>query len=150
MESWEATEIFGEKGYDVEFIAPIGKKPLSLSAVTDRLEVMGVSFHLGRELFMIRKTYLKTGRSCRVTFELSPEVDVESACVCGEFNGWDETAHPMKRRKKDGRLALTISLKPGQAYRFRYLLDGERWENDSDADAYVANPFGSDDSVVEV
>ena len=23
---------------------------------------------------------------------------------------------------------MTVSLKPGQTYRFRYLLDGERWE----------------------
>jgi hypothetical protein len=37
-----------------------------------------------------------------------------------------------------------------QQCRFRYLLDGERWENDWTADAYVPNSFGSDDSVVEV
>jgi len=33
---------------------------------------------------------------------------------------------------------------------FRYLVDGERWENDWAADAYVPNPFGGEDSVVEV
>jgi len=77
---------------------------------------------------MIKKTYSKTGRSCRVTFELPPEVNAETAYLCGEFNEWDETADPMKRRK-DGRFSLTISLKPGQEYRFRYLLDGERWQN---------------------
>lgn len=98
---------------------------------------------------MIKKTYSKTGRSSRVTFELPPEVNAETAYLCGEFNEWDETAHPMKRRK-DGRFSLTISLKPGQEYRFRYLLDGERWENDWEADAYVPNPFGTEDSVVKV
>ena len=41
-------------------------------------------------------------------------------------------------------------LPPGRAYRFRYLLDGHRWENDWDADAYVPNGFGSDDSVVDL
>ncbi len=54
------------------------------------------------------------------------------------------------KRRKDGSFTLTISLKPGRQYRFRYLLDGERWENDRAADAYAPNPFGSDDSVVEV
>ncbi len=29
-------------------------------------------------------------------------------------------------------------------------LDGERWENDWSADEYVANAYGSDDSVVSV
>lgn len=98
---------------------------------------------------MIKKAYSKTGRACQVTFELPPEANAQSACLCGEFNVWDQTSHPMKRRK-DGSFALTLSLKPGQAYRFRYLLDGGRWENDWAADGYVANPFGSEDSLVQV
>ncbi len=98
---------------------------------------------------MIKKNYSKTGRSCRVTFELPPEVDAQMACLCGEFNEWDERSHPMKRRK-DGSFTLTVSLTPGRQYRFRYLLDGERWENDWAADAYLPNPFGSEDSIVEV
>lgn len=35
---------------------------------------------------MIEKVYSKAGRSCRVTFELPPEVICETACLCGEFN----------------------------------------------------------------
>ena len=38
----------------------------------------------------------------------------------------------------------------GRAYRFRYLLDGHRWENDWAADAYKPNDFGADDSVVDL
>ena len=98
---------------------------------------------------MIKKAYSKTGRSCRVTFELPPEVNAETACLCGEFNKWDPTAHPMKRHK-DGRFSLTISLKPGQEHHFRYLLDGGRWESDWGADAYVPTPFGSENSVIKV
>jgi 1,4-alpha-glucan branching enzyme len=98
---------------------------------------------------MIKKAYTKTGKSCRVTFELPTEVNAETAFLCGEFNDWNGDAKPMKRRK-DGSFTQTISLKPGQTYRFRYLLDDQRWENDWDADAYVPNPFGSEDSVVEV
>jgi hypothetical protein len=29
-------------------------------------------------------------------------------------------------------------------------LDGERWENDREADGYAPNDFGTDDSIVEV
>ena len=95
------------------------------------------------------KSYTKTGRSCRVTFELPPQVNANTAAVCGEFNEWDAAKHPMKRRK-DGGFSLTVSLKPGNEYRFRYLLDGERWENDWEADKYLPNEFGSEDSVVVV
>ena len=98
---------------------------------------------------MINKKYSKERKSCRVTFELPSEINAQSVCICGEFNAWDISAHPMKRRK-DGSFTLTIPLKPGKAYRFRYLLDGTRWENDWSADAYLPNAFGSDDSVVQV
>jgi 1,4-alpha-glucan branching enzyme len=84
-----------------------------------------------------------------VTFELQPEGSVQMAALCGEFNDWDPTMHPMKRRK-DGCFSVTLSLPAGQQYRFRYLLDGKHWTNDATADAYVANPFGSEDSVVQV
>lgn len=98
---------------------------------------------------MINKAYTKTGRSCRVTFDLPAETGASTAHLCGEFNEWDKTSHPMKR-KKDGSFSLTISLKPGASYRFRYLLDGERWENDWAADTYVPNEFGTEDSLVRI
>jgi hypothetical protein len=54
------------------------------------------------------------------------------------------------QQRKDGRFSTTISLKAGQTYRFKYYLDGERWENDWGADGYLANDFGTDDSLVKV
>ena len=45
---------------------------------------------------------------------------------------------------------MTVDLDAGRAYRFRYLLDGQRWDNDWAADAYVRNDFGGDDSVVDL
>ena len=98
---------------------------------------------------MLTKTYTKTRRSCRVTFDLPVHVQAQTAHLCGEFNEWDKSTHPLKR-KKDGSFSLTISLRPGASYRFRYLLDGERWENDWAADGYVPNEFGTEDSVVSV
>jgi 1,4-alpha-glucan branching enzyme len=54
------------------------------------------------------------------------------------------------KRRKDGSFTLTLSLQAGREYRYRYLLDGERWENDWAADGYTPNPFGSDDSLVRI
>jgi 1,4-alpha-glucan branching enzyme len=96
----------------------------------------------------MKKSYTKTGRSCRVTFEVPAQIDANTAALCGEFNEWDASKHPMKRRK-DGGFSITVSLKPGE-YRFRYLVDSERWENDWEADKYVPNEFGTEDSVVVV
>ncbi len=83
-----------------------------------------------------------------VTFRLPNIEGGERAHVVGEFNDWSRTAHPMVR--DDEGFTAQIALEPGRAYRFRYLLDGERWENDWAADAYVPNEFGGDDSVVDL
>jgi 1,4-alpha-glucan branching enzyme len=98
---------------------------------------------------MVKKNYSKSGQICRVTFKLPAEVEAQSANLVGEFNDWDNQATPMKRLK-DGSFSATVSLEPGRNYRYRYLLDGERWENDWEADAYFPNEFGSEDSVVAI
>lgn len=98
---------------------------------------------------MLKKHYSKTGKFCRVTFKLPANVKAESVAVCGEFNDWDPSSTPMKRLK-DRSFSATLSLPTGRAYRFRYLLDGERWENDWDADAYRQNRYGSEDSIAEL
>lgn len=98
---------------------------------------------------MLVKNYSRTGSVCRVTFKLPAEVTAEEAYLCGEFNDWEPAATPMKKLK-DGSFSVTLSLEPGRSYRFRYFLDGERWENDWEADAYFPNAFGTEDSIVVV
>jgi 1,4-alpha-glucan branching enzyme len=97
---------------------------------------------------MIRKAYSKDRRNCRVTFSLPTETGAQSVHLVGDFNEWSRTSHPIPRRK-DGRFSLTLSLRPGR-YAFRYLMDGARWANDEAADAYEPNPYGGDNSIVEV
>jgi 1,4-alpha-glucan branching enzyme len=96
-----------------------------------------------------KKAYGKSKKSCRVTFELPAVVEADRASVCGEFNGWSPHEHPMVKRK-DGRFSITVSLDRERAYRYRFLLDGERWENDWAADRYVRNDYGTEDSLIEV
>ena len=94
----------------------------------------------------MRKQRLTSG-ICNVTFELPAEAGAEEAPLCGEFNDWSPTATPLTRRK-DGSFRVAVALEPDRCYRFRFLLDGTRWENDCAADAYVPNEHGGDDSVV--
>ncbi len=98
---------------------------------------------------MLKKNYNKTGKTCRVTFKLPAETAAETALLCGEFTDWKVHAKPMKLLKS-GEFSLTLSLPVSQSYRFRYLLDEERWENDSQADGYVPNDFGSEDSLIKL
>ncbi len=97
----------------------------------------------------MKKKYSPKGKSCQVTFELPAEVEAEIVSLCGDFNEWDEGHNTMKRRK-DGSFEIKVSLKPGNEYRYRYLLDGKKWENDWNADKYVVNAHGTEDSVVVV
>jgi 1,4-alpha-glucan branching enzyme len=93
--------------------------------------------------------FREAGGTASVTFTLDPPVGAQTAAVCGEWNGWSPTADVM-RRDADGGFSVTVELEVGRAYRFRYLLDGVRWENDWAADAYVPNSYGEDDSVVDL
>jgi 1,4-alpha-glucan branching enzyme len=87
--------------------------------------------------------------SASVTFTLDPGVGAQTAAVCGEWNDWSADADVM-RRDAEGGFSVTVDLEAGRAYRFRYLLDGQRWDNDWAADAYLPNVFGGDDSVVDL
>jgi len=97
----------------------------------------------------MKKTYTKTGSSCKVTFELENAGDAKQVALLGDFNEWNSSEHLMKRRK-DGSFSITVSLKPGSEYKYRFLADGENWFNDPGADKYEPNSFGTEDSVVTV
>ena len=84
----------------------------------------------------------------KVTFSLPKDVQAEQVFVCGDFNDWEAGATPMKKYK-DGHFAVSVNLPSGQ-YRYRFLLDGEKWENDWEAEEYAPNAFGGEDSIIKV
>ncbi len=98
---------------------------------------------------MLKKKPARKG-TVEVTFVLPDSVGARSVAVCGDFNDWSPDAHPLKHRRNKGVWRAKVSVPAGATYRFRYLLDGERWENDWQADAYEPNGLGEDDSIVIV
>ncbi len=90
----------------------------------------------------------RTGRNgkVRVSFAMPAAIWADTIHVVGDFNRWDERATPM-RQTETGWL-VTVELDPGQAYQYRYLLNGSDWHNDWNADRYEPNAFGGDNSVV--
>jgi hypothetical protein len=53
------------------------------------------------------------------------------------------------KRLKGGGWSATLRLDAG-SYRFRYLADGAKWQNDAAADAYEPSGMGSENCVVVV
>jgi 1,4-alpha-glucan branching enzyme len=102
-------------------------------------------------MMSIRKRYLNKDSFCTVTFSLSKAGAgaANAVYLVGDFNGWDREANPLKRQK-NGSFAASLTLERGREYQFRYLLDGERWQNDWKADKYLRNEYGDDNSVVIV
>lgn len=83
----------------------------------------------------------------KVTFSVPVEATGDRVTVVGDFNGWDPSATPMRKRG-DARSASVV-VEPGRRYGFRYF-DGSRWFNDEEADAYEDNGLGDQNSVVDL
>jgi hypothetical protein len=97
------------------------------------------------------KQYYDSGSKCKVTFRLPGDTaqGAQHAMIVGDFNNWNVSESPMIQLET-GDFVITLDLDGKRKYRFRYLIDGSRWENDRYADRYVPNDFGGKDSVVIV
>jgi len=96
---------------------------------------------------MLKKKYLSNGAVCKVTFILPTEVKARSVFVVGEFNNWDKDVNPMQQAN-DGSWKVELKLEAGKEFQFRYLVNGNEWHNDWEADKYVMHPYGGENSVV--
>ncbi|MEO1021730.1 MAG: isoamylase early set domain-containing protein [Bacteroidota bacterium] len=97
---------------------------------------------------MLTKTFTPKRTVCKVTFTIPAEWATNEVAIAGDFNGWDTSSDKLQR--KNGHWTGTLRVKPDSEYRFKYLIDGERWENDDAADQYIANDFGTEDSVLVI
>jgi predicted flap endonuclease-1-like 5' DNA nuclease len=101
---------------------------------------------------MLKKQYLKSEPRCKVTFILPKEAapDASEIRLLGDFNNWSWDQGILMKPAKEGYKA-TVELETGSNYEFRYLIDGEAWVNDWDADDYVSSPYhGIENSVVHI
>ncbi|MBF0456684.1 MAG: isoamylase early set domain-containing protein [Nitrospirae bacterium] len=84
-----------------------------------------------------KKVYIEDTNMCRVTFTLQIEaaINARTVAIAGDFNSWNKTSHMMKQ-SRNGNFTITIDLEAERDYQFKYIVDGERWENDWKADRY--------------
>ena len=100
----------------------------------------------------LKKKYLKSKPVCKVTFELPVKAAPTAMTVhlVGDFNAWNKTSMPLTKRKT-GVFNVTVDLEAGREYAFRYLIDGQTWENDWEADKYAASEYpGVENSVAVI
>ena len=99
----------------------------------------------------MKKRYLKSKPVCKVTFELPPQAvnDAKKVALVGDFNDWNSEATALKRLK-GGTYSIMLDLPRDREFQFRYLIDGNRWENDWEADSSVPPPAGDCENSVVV
>lgn len=95
---------------------------------------------------MITKEFTPKKTICKVTFQLPADWAASEVILVGDFNDWNATTNKLER--KNGNWETTLRLRPGTESRFRYFIDGQRWENDDKADGYVFNEYGTEDSLL--
>ena len=99
----------------------------------------------------LKKVYSADGKICKVTFLVEKEASqgAQNVTIAGDFNCWSSTETPLKK-EKNGSFSVTVELEAGKEYQYRYLLDGNRWENDWKADKYIPAPFSNTDNSVVI
>jgi 1,4-alpha-glucan branching enzyme len=73
--------------------------------------------------------------------------EAKEVLLAGDFCGWQGEDCRM-RRFKDGSWKKSLKLQPGR-YEYRFVVDGHWW-TDPENPAREQNPFGQDNSVIEV
>ena len=99
----------------------------------------------------LKKAFSADKKTCKVTFIVEKEASqgAKTVTIAGDFNSWSSTETPLKKAK-DGSFSVTLELEAGKEYQYRYLLDGNKWENDWRADKYIPAPFSNTDNSVVV
>ena len=97
----------------------------------------------------LNKSYVKSRKVFKVTFEVPKEENPENKEIrlLGEFNSWNWGDAPILK-KSNGCFKTQLELIPGQKYQYRYLMGGDQWFNDIQADSYIPSPYAYVDNCV--
>jgi 1,4-alpha-glucan branching enzyme len=100
-------------------------------------------------IMSLRKQFYEKKPVCKVTFKLTADIanSADKVNLAGDFNNWDTNNIPMKKLK-GGEYSVSLDLPKGKEYQFKYLLDGNSWLNEKEADKLVSNEFQTENSVI--
>lgn len=95
----------------------------------------------------VSRSALRTHSKVPVTFEyFDPAAAVVT--LVGEFNQWDSKARPLKR-DAGGLWKVTVRLEPG-SYQYKFVVNGDRWEEDALNLHRIQNEHGSFNSLLKI
>ncbi len=73
----------------------------------------------------------------------------KSVTVAGDFNDWDADATELRDTDGDGVWTGLIALRPGM-HKYMFVVNGERWVTDPEAERYVDDGFGNRNAVIAI
>ena len=88
-----------------------------------------------------------TERGNITRFDLTLPSAARKVALVGDFNGWDEHATPMVRRRHDGAWSAQVPLPPGR-HVYAFVIDGKRWLVDPLAPQVPDEGYGPASAVV--
>jgi len=103
----------------------------------------------------LKKLFIKSKPEVKITFEVEKEAanNADKIFILGEFNDW-QAVELTKLKKGSFKTTMVLPTDAQSEYQFKYqYLDdkGEAvFENEWQADGYLANEFGEENSVVSV
>lgn len=98
---------------------------------------------------MLKRQPSSSHEAVKVTFALPLSEADGPVSVVGDFNGWDPSAHPLKKRT-NGTRSVTIEVPTGATYYFKYLDESGRWFCEPAADDQEVNEYNEVNSVLRV
>jgi hypothetical protein len=75
--------------------------------------------------------------------------NAKSVTVAGDFNDWDAEATALRDTDGDGVWTGLIALRPGM-HKYMFVVNGERWVTDPEAERYVDDGFGNRNAVIAI
>jgi hypothetical protein len=96
---------------------------------------------------VLKHAPVKGSDKVKVSFVLPDDRVSGKVSVVGDFNGWNPTTHPLRKRA-NGTRSVSVSLTRGQRYAFRYVTEEGAWHDDETAAEFQPNEFGGVNGVV--
>ncbi len=88
--------------------------------------------------------------SAEVQFSLRiSDSKAHTVAIAGDFNQWNFQSNCLEDPDGDGIWTATLKLPPGR-YEYMFVLDGEEWVPDPNANKFVKDGFGNMNAILEI
>ncbi|MFH0733388.1 MAG: isoamylase early set domain-containing protein [bacterium] len=98
----------------------------------------------------ITKELIPRSKSAIVTFTVP--IDISSshtACsIVGDFNNWNPTVHQLRRSNFYSPFSIKIELPVNKTYEFKFLFEDSSWYVENEADGFIQNVHGTQNSLL--